>query len=68
MQEKSLATYVNSGSPNLVQLLVMVICVFLAYSVSAQDADKDPQTQSDDLPISSAVGNLLPATDDQWRF
>jgi len=46
----------------------MLICVFLASPVLAQDTDKDLQAQSDDLPTSSAVGNLLPAKDDQWRF
>ena len=34
----------------------------MTLSVLAQDADKDPRSQPADLPTSSAVGNLLPAT------
>jgi len=40
----------------------------MAFSVTAQDKNDDHQAPSPDLPISSASGNLLPATGDQWRF
>jgi hypothetical protein len=40
----------------------------LAFNSSAQEVDNDPKIGPDGLPTSSAVGNLLPATDEQWRF
>ena len=51
-----------------IQLLIPLACILIAFRVSAQDADTDSQPQPDDHPVSSAVGNLLPATDEQWRF
>ncbi len=51
-----------------IQFLLALACVFITLRVSAQEADTDSQPQPDDLPVSSAVGNLLPANDDQWRF
>jgi hypothetical protein len=57
-----------SGRLRTVQLLILVACILMTFRVLSQDAGKDPQSQPADLPISSAVGNLLPATDEQWRF
>jgi len=44
------------------------VSTVLAFNVAAQEEQNDPRIQSASLPESSAVGNLLPATDDQWRF
>ena len=53
---------------SMLQLLGLATGMILAFSVLAQEDQNEPQAQPADLPASSAAGNLLPASDDQWRF
>ena len=61
-----------------VRFVLLFACVLACQCTSAKETDRAP-SQGDEtsdpieqsgpaLPTSSSSGNLLPATDDQWRY